>query len=156
MKIIRYTFIAALVCCFALSIKGIVAPEISFTLPGGAELSRSEIGAAAYADAISNYRTKIFPWLAMITLILCGWIFLSRKKVVYGAFAGSLGLLGYIIFDSVNGLGYTMSQSVTAALQGHGIPIFGWSWFYLIALIALPIARMKKAEGADGDAEEVI
>jgi len=155
MRIIRYTIIAALVCCFAFFVKAIVAPEITFTLAGGTELKSSDVDPQMYADAIAKYRMKVILWLAMIGLILCGWIFLNRKKVVFGVFAASVGLLGCILFDSIRGLGYTMSQSVSAALEGHGMPIFGWNWLYLIALIALPIATMKTAEqGADGNAEE--
>lgn len=148
MKIIRYTFIAALVCCFAISIKAIVAPEISYTLSNGTELSGAEIGSEIHAEAITKYRVTFLPWLSMIGLILCGWIFLSRRMVVYGIFVVSLGIFGYILYSSIGELGYTMNQSISAALQGHGSPMFGWSWFYLLALIALPIATIKKVEQA--------
>ena len=157
MKIIRYTLIAALVCCFALALKAIVLPEISYTLPNGTELSGAEIATEMHAEAITKYRVTFIPWLVMIGLILCGWIFLSRRMVVYGIFAASLGIFGYILYSSIIDLGYTMSQSISAALQGHGSPMFGWNWFYLIALIALPIATIKKAEqGGDGDADEAV
>ncbi len=157
MKIIRYITIAALICYFALYLKAIIAPEITFTLAGGEEQNISEVDPQFYQYAMEKYRTKGLLWLALNGLILAGWIFLSRKKVVFGVVAASIGLLCYITFDSIRGLGYTMSQSVSAALEGYGMPILGWNWFYLIALVALPIATMKKAEqGGDGDAEEAV
>ncbi len=148
MKYIRYTFIAALICCFALSIKGIIAPEITFTTSSGTELSGLDVDPQMYANSMTKYRTAIIPWLGLIGLILCGWIFLSRKKVVYGTVIASVGLLGYIIFNNVWGLGYTLGQSVSVALQGHGTQTAAWTWFYLAALVTLLIATMKNAEGA--------
>ncbi len=146
MKAIRYTLIVILVSCLAVSFKAFLTPEISFTLQDGAELNAADINSEMRAEAVAKYRVIFLPWLVMIGLILCGWIFLSRKKVVYGTVVASVGIFGYILFSSIRGQGYTMSQFISAALQGHGIPMFGWNWFYLIALIALPIATMKFAQ----------
>ena len=148
MKYIRYIFIAALVCCLALSIKGMVTPTLTFALGNGSELNRSEIDPQIYTNAIASYRLAVMPWIALIGLLLSGWIFLGRKKVVYGVAVASVVLFGYIIFASIRGLGYTMTQSVSAVLQGHGSPLSGWTWFYLFALVALVIATTKRAEQA--------
>jgi hypothetical protein len=146
MKYIRYTFIAALACCLALSIKGIVTPTLTFALGSESELNRSEVDPQIYTNAIASYRMAVMPWIALIGLLLGGWMFLSRKKVVYGVALASVVLFGYIIFASIKSLGYTMTQSVSAVLQGHGNPLSGWTWFYLLALVALVIAATKSAE----------
>ena len=146
MKYIRYTFIAALACCLALSINGIVTPPLTFKLGSGSELNQSEVNSQIYINTIATYRMVAIPWIALIGLLLGGWILHSRKKVVYGVAVSSVVLLGYIVFASIRGFGYTMTQSVSAVLQGHGNPLSGWTWFYLIALVALVIAATKRAE----------
>ena len=143
MKYIRYTFIAALACCLALYIKGFITP--TFTLSDGSELN-AEIDPQIYTNAMASYRMAVIPWIALIGLLLAGWIFLSRKKFVYGVAIFSAILVGYIIFASIRGLGYTWAQSVSAVLQGYGSPLPGWAWFYLLALVALVIAATKTAE----------
>ncbi|WP_411825487.1 hypothetical protein [Luteolibacter sp. AS25] len=156
MKYLRYIFIIALVLHSGLLIKGIVSPEITFTSRGATELSSSEVDPQLQANAISAYRTKSYHWLSLTGLILSGWVFLRRKKIVFTLAAGSLALLSYIIFDSIRGLGYTMSQSMDAASQGYGLPIFGWNWFYLVALAALLLTTMKKAEQGGGSGAEPV
>lgn len=144
MKHIRSIFIAALAILLLFLIKGMVSPDISFTLADGAEMSRKDVSAEWYADAVGKYRIMSLPWLLLNGLILGGWVFLGHKRVVLGTVAASVGLLVYILLNHLNGLGYTLSQSVSAVLMGQGLPIYGWNWFYLVALLALPFTAMGK------------
>lgn len=146
MNYIRYAFVTALVCLLALSIYGLIAPGIVFTLPDGSELDHQKVDPIIHTNAISAYRIKVAPWLLLNGSLLCGWLFLRSRKVAYRVTAVSVIILGYIAFTSVRGLGYTAGQSVSAFFQGHGDSISGWTWFYLATLAALLFSTRKNPE----------
>lgn len=158
MKVLRYIFIAAMTFFLGITVRAFIAPEIGFTLLSGVELSSSEIDSELYANAVASYRLASAPWLGLITLVLCGWIFFDTPKAVNSVVVGSIMLLAYIAFTSIDGLGYTPEQSVSAFLQGQGNPFFGWRWFHLFALAVLMGATWngtKKVEEKDAkEAEE--
>lgn len=138
MKFIRYIFIAALIYFLAVSVYGLIEPNIAVTV----DSSSSEIEAPVllpsnHADLVAAYRVAIGPWILLMVFILSGWVFWNSRKIVLGLSLASFAVLGYLVFTNLKSLGYTMRQSFSALHQGYEFPFLGQSLFCLVALVAL-------------------
>ena len=151
MKYIRYIIIALLVYLLVFSVRYFIAPTA--TLPSGEAYQGHDL-----SEIVARYRTTMFPMLALISLLFIGWLFPAKKLVVPCVLLICIPIFGYLVYSSINSLGFTPGQSLLAILQGHGTSNIGWLLFYLIALVALPFAsRKQEAEQVgDCDAEEAV
>ena len=151
MKYLRYIILAVLVYLLVFSLRSYLMPII--TLASG-----DSPGDNDFSEVIAHFRSTLLPWVALISLLFVGWLFATRKLIVYGALSLCVPLFAYLAYSSISSLGYTPGQSLLAITQGYGGSRVAWLLFYLVALVALPFAnRMKSSEqGGDGDAEEAV
>ncbi len=142
MKIFRYVMIAVFVYLLLKAGRSFLSPVVSLLSPDSFDLPISP-------DFRSIIQMALLPWIAFFLSMLVGWLFLSKKTVVYSAIAIATPLLGYLVITSFNKIGFTTVQSFSAITRGHGTAIMGWVAFYLVALVSLFFAAWRRANEAD-------
>ena len=150
MKFVRYAFIAVLLYCLITSIYSYDESSVKINPVG---VQNTGLDPALYdslvadhkASSLTNYRLLSAPWLILPFLILMGWIFSSKRWLVYIVSPLALLLLGHLIFVTLKQLGYTFDQSIYTIFQGYGRAVAGWLVFYFIAIVTLLASIQKKS-----------
>ena len=141
MKYVRYIAIAYLLYLLVTSIYSYAFPDLSGT--DGAALPPPD-------TVVFFVRTQQLPWLALIGLILLGWIFYFQRRVACSAAWASIFFLAGIVWKDLVNVPRAWQQDMDAIdyLSSYRMIWLAVISFILAVTILLPIRR--KAEQVAG------